>query len=145
MKTCKRCKEAKHPSQFYKLKTMKDGLNAECKECTKDRQRIRRIQNPDRAREIDRKKYLNRKSKALQWCREYKEKHKDNPEYIRRRKANYAMGNAVRDGRLAKPDRCEACGNAGRIEGHHPDYDKPLEVNWLCSPCHRRVHYPISP
>jgi hypothetical protein len=23
---------------------------------------------------------------------------------------------------------------------HHPDYDKPFEIVWLCSSCHRREH-----
>jgi hypothetical protein len=48
------------------------------------------------------------------------------------------VSNAVRDGRLDRPNRCSRCNEKGRIEGHHEDYSKPLEVIWLCTLCHRR-------
>ena len=34
---------------------------------------------------------------------------------------------------------CERCG-AVEVEAHHEDYDKPLEVNWLCLSDHRKLH-----
>ena len=54
-----------------------------------------------------------------------------------RRAARVAVSNAIRDGRLIKPKACQRCGNTQeRIEAHHADYSKPLQVEWLCSLCH---------
>lgn len=55
---------------------------------------------------------------------------------------------AVRRGDLTRPERCEDCGSAGRgykdgragIHAHHDDYEKALEVRWLCGDCHDAVH-----
>lgn len=34
---------------------------------------------------------------------------------------------------------CEVCG-ALKVHAHHDDYSKPLDVRWLCPPCHRSHH-----
>lgn len=53
-----------------------------------------------------------------------------NPE---RRKAQVAVGNALRDGRLVKgPCAHEGDDCKGKIEAHHEDYARPLEVVWVC-------------
>ena len=39
-----------------------------------------------------------------------------------------------------KKDICELCGTKG-TEKHHPDYSKPMEVQFLCKKCHVRIHY----
>lgn len=44
---------------------------------------------------------------------------------------------AKRNGLLVAPERCGACQSTGRIEAAHTDYSKPLDVTWLCRPCHR--------
>ena len=44
--------------------------------------------------------------------------------------------NAWRRGELKRSRKCEACGSRKRIVGHHEDYYKPLEVQWLCDRCH---------
>jgi hypothetical protein len=41
-------------------------------------------------------------------------------------------------GKLVKAP-CENCGSP-RSQMHHHDYSKPLEVEWLCRPCHMAHH-----
>ena len=36
---------------------------------------------------------------------------------------------------------CAVCGRTDKIECHHPDHDKPLEVVWLCVLHHRQHHH----
>jgi len=55
---------------------------------------------------------------------------------------------AVRKGVLNRKEVCELCGEVppkmknGRtgIQAHHCDYNKPLEVMWLCQKCHHQWH-----
>ena len=53
--------------------------------------------------------------------------------------AHNAVGCALRAGRLVKGP-CIECGTTIRVEGHHEDYDKPLDVIWMCRKCHQRMH-----
>ena len=58
-----------------------------------------------------------------------------------KRKRIYARSvsnHAIRDGKL-KREPCEACGNP-KSEAHHHDYNKPLDVEWLCKKCHFQEH-----
>lgn len=62
------------------------------------------------------------------------------------KRAKNAVQKAVRKGLLYRPLHCSRCGKIppkakdGRhqIQGHHADYNKPLEVEWLCVYCHRK-------
>lgn len=57
------------------------------------------------------------------------------PQHVRN--AGEAVRRAVRSGRLVRPTSCERCGGGGPTEAAHRDYGRPLDVTWLCRPCHR--------
>jgi hypothetical protein len=71
--------------------------------------------------------------------------HQQNKRYARRhpehRISQYVACNAVVAGILVKPSRCTQCRKlTNDLEKHHPDYNKPLAVMWLCYPCHLKKH-----
>ncbi len=57
-----------------------------------------------------------------------------------KKRAYNKMRNALKYGDIVKADACESCGAGGKLDGHHDDYSKPLEVRWLCRPCHKTWH-----
>jgi len=87
-----------------------------------------------------------RLSRAREWKRRHADKHAANVREYRRKypqkvKAQNAVAYAVSNGTLVKGP-CESCGTTQDICAHHSDYLKPLEVEWLCRPCHIRHHKP---
>jgi hypothetical protein len=47
---------------------------------------------------------------------------------------------ALRTGVIKKPEACEECSAIGKVEAHHTDYLKPLDVIWVCKGCHSKKH-----
>lgn len=41
---------------------------------------------------------------------------------------------------LLKKQPCEICATTEKVEAHHDDYSKPLEVRWLCQTHHQEHH-----
>lgn len=67
-------------------------------------------------------------------------------EYKKRRRVRSLVTAAINRGELTRPVVCELCKQCnGRIEAHHSDYGKPLDVVWLCIPCHKKAHQSDSP
>ena len=54
-----------------------------------------------------------------------------------RNQARVIFACAIRAG-VIKRGCCEFCGNP-KTEGHHENYDRPLDVRWLCKEHHRMV------
>lgn len=65
--------------------------------------------------------------------------------YKKTKLRSYAkVGYAIRKGTLIKRP-CEVCGSTSRVEAHHDDYNRPLEVRWLCKKCHEKWHIRNNP
>ena len=56
--------------------------------------------------------------------------------------ARWQVYTAIHKGELAQQP-CEQCGDECTY-AHHEDYDKPLEVRWLCPSCHRMRHNKLN-
>ena len=52
------------------------------------------------------------------------------------RRARYAL----KTGKI-KRGPCEKCKTRKNVVMHHDDYEKPLEIRWLCKIHHREIHY----
>lgn len=52
--------------------------------------------------------------------------------------AHLAVKNALNLGILQRQP-CAVCG-AEKAEAHHPDYERPYEVQWLCRKHHKAAH-----
>jgi hypothetical protein len=133
MRTCTKCGETAEDASFYHYANGKPM--AQCKACIKARVRNHRNDNIERIREYDRERagLPHRVELRRKIFERYKVEQPD------RRAAHIAVGNAIRDKRLHKQP-CAFCGQADDVEAHHHDYAKPLDVTWLCKPCHRRFH-----
>lgn len=92
-----------------------------------------RKKNRDKIREYNRKYEIERRG-----SKEYKILH-DSP---KKRRAYKLVYYAVKNGFL-KRKRCEVC-NKFPSFAHHKDYNKPLEVKWLCRIHHSLIHNKID-
>jgi len=149
-KKCFKCGEVKSLSSFYRHNQMKDGHVNKCKECNKIdvsenyRVNIEHYKEYERSRAMlphrveCREKYQATDEGREALIRSRKKWQSNNPI---KRLANHSVNNAVRSGRLYKPDTCESCkSKPNRLHGHHDDYAYPLVVRWLCPGCHNRWH-----
>lgn len=131
-KPCKTCLRPFSEDAFYRAGQY---WMSECKECWKERVKLRRLTNPA-VQAYDRARYQEQPHRKADAANRARERRSRNPLAY---KAHSAVGNALRDGRLQKKP-CEVCGADQNLHAHHKDYAKPLDVVWLCARCHHRLH-----
>ena len=115
---CNACKEDKELLLFYRDKTRKLGRAYECKLCAKAR-----VTQYNKQPEVLEKMNL---------IDQTTERHKVRAKTVTRMR--------VRNGTIIRPGCCSKCKKKCKPEGHHPDYNKPKEIIWLCSECHKGIH-----
>ena len=54
--------------------------------------------------------------------------------------AQFTINNMIQRGEIIRPEICSMCGQRGLINAHHHDYNKPLDVIWVCWECHNKIH-----
>lgn len=132
-KRCFKCQQEKPLEAFYKHSGMADGRLGKCKTCTKEDAAQHRLENIESIMAYDKMRASMPHRVALR--REVVKKYIGH--FPHRRAANTAVNNAIRDGRL-KRQLCWVCGE--KAVAHHADYDRPLDVVWLCQAHHKQAH-----
>lgn len=76
------------------------------------------------------------------WMRENRPKHRELGDVARAAANCRSYANVYQNRGLLARQACECEGDdcSGKVEKHHDDYDKPLEVRWLCRAHHLRLH-----
>lgn len=133
-KVCIACSISKPIDDFYTHPRMADGRLGRCKECQKELTRRSRAARIEHYREYDRKrgKFPHRIADNIAQSKKWYAEDK------RRMKCHNAVHRALRNGSLV-PENCSVCG-AEKSVAHHEDYDKPLDVVWLCQVHHKARH-----
>ena len=161
-KLCCRCREVQQLADFYRDSRMEDGRRSKCKTCFKQyaaRRYQRKLKDPvwvererERKRLNMRRWRVNNPEKArlrgkLWWERNPEKARAGNRAWSQRNKhksaAHSKLNNAVARGDIVRPSDCSRCGVEPvprNIQGHHPDYNKPLDVEWICRSCHGEEH-----
>ncbi|CAB4141898.1 hypothetical protein UFOVP421_13 [uncultured Caudovirales phage] len=145
-RACKDCGATPDATRFYA------GVPQRCAECHKQRVRQNRKANMAYYQAFEAMRYARDYEKRRAAMARYaasdagkaaasRAKAEWNERNAIKRAAQLMVGRAVRSGKLARPKVCQSCGAGGRIHGHHDDYAKPLEVRWLCTPCHAAAHH----
>ena len=164
MKKCFKCGELKPLDEFYRHPQMADGHLNKCKTCNKADVSNNYRDNIDHYKEYERsrmrlphrkaavKAYAIKNRDAIDvWKKAYSKENRvkinlAHKRYSKRhplkRLAHYMVSNAIRDGRLIRKP-CEECGEL-KVEAHHADYYKPIDVNWLCKIHHLARHGKVS-
>lgn len=140
-----------YKKQWY-LKN-RDRILSKNKEERKKYAKRYRKENPDKVKIYNKAYKENNKEDISIYNKEYRKTNKEKINKLLRKYRNSPIGkfkirarlavfNAIKSGDLIKLP-CEVCGEK-KSEGHHEDYNKPLEVIWLCREHHIELHKELN-
>jgi hypothetical protein len=122
--------EAAARSDKKKSEKYKEANRKKINATAREYQRAKRKRDMDAYREEQR---IYREANPEKF-KEYRERDKE--KRSARRKVHYAL----EKGEIERPSKCQCCLTEGPVQAHHPDYEKPLEISWLCIECHNMLH-----
>ncbi len=131
-KRCTKCGRYKPLSGFHREGA--ENHQAWCKDCKREYKR-EYIKRPE-VKTKQRATYERLKDEG--YFREYHKKQSQDPRLRVRFLARWYAKRMVRTGVIEKQP-CAECGEA-QSQMHHPDYDHPLLIVWLCQDCHKALH-----
>lgn len=150
-KICRKCNNELPINEFYEHKQMADGHLNYCKNCVRERIKKYKENNIEIIREFDRnrpnakerakKQREERKNNPISFKRYMECQNKWNAKNKYKKTAHSKLRSAILSGKVIKKNYCTICGKTEcSIEGHHYDYSKPLDVIWVCTECHGKLH-----
>lgn len=60
--------------------------------------------------------------------------------YPEKQKARQFVYRNLMSGKIKRPNHCSLCNKSCKPQGHHNDYTKPLDIQWVCVGCHSQIH-----
>ena len=97
-----------------------------CNKCHSEKARARR-----KIKKLDEDFVANERKKV-------NERYKSDPEFALKKLVRSTTNKYIKAGFLIKQP-CEVCG-VNKVDAHHDDYTKPLDVRWLCRKHHNEHH-----
>ncbi len=147
-KVCRQCNTPKPLEQFYEHPMMADGHLNKCIDCVRSRVKKYAHNNPEKVRVLTREKARRPKYRLLN--KAWRDANPEQAQAIKdrwvkknrdKRHAHAALEYALRIGKITRGTECARCGATTALEAHHEDYSKPLDVEWLCLPCHGETRH----
>lgn len=135
---CSRCKLWLPAESYFSRPASPNGLTTQCRSCHSGGSI--RTRNPDLARDTNRAYMRRARAGNIEKFREREREASRKRKATNKARARQLLNAAVRRGEVAKLDSCERCGATGKLHGHHWSYELPLDVKWLCPPCHGLAH-----
>jgi hypothetical protein len=151
-KKCPRCNNVLSIDFFGRDVSRHDNIRIYCKECVREICKDNTKNKWEKLAKANRKYRLTHLEQMTERNKIYRESNKENiakkrkiresihPEKVQ---GKNAIAIAVRSGKIIRPSLCYFCGIDCKPDAHHPDYNKPLDVLWLCKSCHIKLHESI--
>lgn len=135
-KKCSRCGRELPTTEFNWANRATGKLQSMCRSCCSRYNKARYASDRERFKADVRRYKSENHEKVLET------RLKTNAKCPTKLNAQKCVEAALKCGAIVRPDVCWGCGcgsDEHRIEAHHHDYARPLDVIWLCTPCHRRM------